>query len=119
MLHSPPQCWCVVWQTALEPAKDETPRECWAVGFGNSYNDTERMVAAGYESGDLKLFDLRFNRLLFETNVKSGIVGLEFDRRDIGLNKLLVTTLESRFRIYDLKCHHPETHYPFLVEKAH
>ena len=29
---------------------------------GNSYNDEERVVAAGYDNGDVKIFDLRTNR---------------------------------------------------------
>ena len=33
-----------------------------AIHPGNSYNDTERCVAAGYDNGDVKLFDLRTNR---------------------------------------------------------
>jgi hypothetical protein len=31
----------------------------------------------------------------------------QFDRSDIELNKLVVTTLESRFRLYDMRTHHP------------
>ncbi len=103
----------------MEPAADEKARDCWAVAFGGSYNDSERLVVAGYETGDLKFFDLRLNRLMFETNLKSGIVSVEFDRKDIALNKLLVTTLESRFRVFDLKTSHPESGYAYLVEKAH
>jgi hypothetical protein len=29
------------------------------IRFGNSYNDDERCIAAGYDNGDLKIFDLR------------------------------------------------------------
>ena len=32
---------------------------------GNSYNDEERVVAAGYDNGDVKIFDLRTNRCFF------------------------------------------------------
>ncbi len=36
-------------------------RDCWCVAFGNAHNDEERCVAAGYDNGDIKLFDLRMN----------------------------------------------------------
>ena len=29
------------------------------LAFGNSFNDQERCLAAGYDNGDVKLFDLR------------------------------------------------------------
>lgn len=29
--------------------------------FGNSYNNDERVLAAGYDNGDLKYFDLKSN----------------------------------------------------------
>jgi hypothetical protein len=34
--------------------------------FGNSYNNEERVIAAGYDNGDLKFFDLRQNTLLWD-----------------------------------------------------
>ncbi len=46
---------------SLEPADGETARDCWTVAFGNSYSDAERCVLAGYDNGDVKLFDLRTN----------------------------------------------------------
>ncbi len=73
-----------------------TPRDCWAVGFGNSYNDDERCICAGYDNGDVKMFDLRTTGTLWETNVDNGITSVQFDRQDIEMNKLVVTTLESR-----------------------
>jgi hypothetical protein len=39
-------------------------RDCWSVAFGNSFNDEERCVLAGYDNGDVKLFDLRTNKVL-------------------------------------------------------
>jgi WD40 repeat protein len=46
---------------ALEPAEGETARDCWTVAFGNSFSDSERCVCAGYDNGDVKLFDMRTN----------------------------------------------------------
>jgi len=45
----------------LEPLEKETPPDAWCVSFGNSYNNDERVIACGYDNGDLKLFDLRKN----------------------------------------------------------
>lgn len=33
------------------------------VAFGNSFNDDERCVLAGYDNGDVKMFDLRMNKV--------------------------------------------------------
>lgn len=38
-------------------------RDCWCVAIGNSFNDDERCVLAGYDNGDVKLFDLRTNKV--------------------------------------------------------
>ena len=57
----------------MEPAEGETKRDCWAVCFGNSYNTSERVVCAGYDNGDVKLFDLRTMSIRWETNIKNGV----------------------------------------------
>lgn len=46
---------------SLEPVvgKDDVVVDCWAVAFGNSFNNDERNIACGYDNGDLKIFDLR------------------------------------------------------------
>jgi hypothetical protein len=46
--------------TSLPPSRSD----CWAVAFGNSYNDEERCVLAGYDNGDVKMFDLRMNKVI-------------------------------------------------------
>lgn len=104
---------------SLEPAEGEEARDCWTVAFGNSYNDEERVLAAGYDNGDVKLFDLRTNTMRWETNVGNGVVDLEFDRKDIEMNKLMVTTLESKFRLYNMRTQHAERGFSYLSEKAH
>ena len=68
---------------SLEPGDGQAVRDCWTVAFGNSFNDDERVVAAGYDNGDVKLFDLRTNTLRYETNVKNGVTDIAFDRKDI------------------------------------
>lgn len=92
-------------------------RDCWAVAFGNSYDNTERAVCAGYDNGDVKLFDLRTCSQRWETNVKNGVCGLEFDRRDIEMNKLVVTTLEGGLHCFDMRTQHPEKGFAVVTER--
>ena len=40
---------------------------------GNSYTESERVVAAGYDNGDIKLFDLRTMSVRWETNINNGV----------------------------------------------
>ncbi|KAI8910989.1 WD40-repeat-containing domain protein, partial [Gorgonomyces haynaldii] len=101
----------------IAPADGQPKIDCWSVAFGNSFNDEERMICAGYENGDVKMFDLRAMKLLWETNVKNGVVSIEFDRRDIKMNKMVVAGLEAKFHVYDLRTHHPTDGYTSLVEK--
>lgn len=104
---------------AMEPAEGQNVRECWSVAFGNNWNENDRCVVAGYDNGDIKMMDLRTNKLSWETNVKNGVVGLEFDRKDVKMNKLVVTTLESKFRIFDMRTKHPTLGYSSMTETAH
>lgn len=75
-------------------------------------------MSAGYDNGDLKIFDLRTSSVHWETNVRNGICCTEFDRKDIEMNKLLVTTLESKFRVFNMRTLHPEKGYSYLLEKV-
>jgi WD repeat-containing protein 92 len=104
---------------SLEPAEGAAARDCWTVAFGNSFSDEERCLVAGYDNGDVKLFDLRMNAVRWETNVGNGVVSAEFDRKDIEMNKLVVTTLESKFRVYDARTQHPTSGFAFSTERAH
>jgi len=90
---------------SLEPVEGQPVRDCWTVAFGNSVGD-ERCIAAGYDNGDVKLFDLRTNSMRWETNASNGVTCVEFDRKDVEMNKLAVCTLESRFRIFDVRTQH-------------
>jgi WD repeat-containing protein 92 len=59
---------------ALAPAASLAARDCWTVAFGGSYDDDERSVCAGYDNGDVKLLDLRTNKIRWETNIKVGVI---------------------------------------------
>ena len=103
---------------SLEPVEGQPVRDCWTVAFGNSVGD-ERCIAAGYDNGDVKLFDLRTNSMRWETNASNGVTCVEFDRKDVEMNKLAVCTLESRFRIFDVRTQHAEEGFAHVAEKAH
>ena len=81
-------------------------RDCWSVAVGNAYTDEERCVLAGYDNGDLKLFDLRMGMLRWETNLRNGICSVGFDRRGIAQNKFVAACLESRFHMFDARTQH-------------
>lgn len=76
------------------------------MSFGNSFNDDERCLLAGYDNGDVKLFDLKMNKIRWETNVRNGVCGVEFDRKDIQMNKIVATCLESQFHVFDARTEH-------------
>ena len=40
---------------------------------GHAYSQEERCVCAGYDNGDLKMFDLRTMSVKWETNLKNGV----------------------------------------------
>lgn len=115
-----------VWDTrqsnkpvvSLNPVDPSRARDCWTVRFGNSFDPDERIVAAGYDNGDVKLFDLRTQKMLHEMHVSNGVCDLEFDRPDIQMNKLLVSSLEGRVRCYDMRTRHPTLGYAYVEERV-
>uniref|UniRef100_A0A061R9R5 Wd repeat-containing protein 92 n=1 Tax=Tetraselmis sp. GSL018 TaxID=582737 RepID=A0A061R9R5_9CHLO len=104
---------------AFEPREADraAPRDCWAVAFGNSYNDEERCVLAGYDNGDVKMFDLRTNKQRWATNVKNGVCAVSFDRKDIEMNKFMVSCLESQFHVFDARTQHVKKGFASVTEK--
>ncbi|XP_042238731.1 dynein axonemal assembly factor 10-like isoform X1 [Homarus americanus] len=103
----------------IEPKDGEQRRDCWSVAFGNSHSNDDRVLCAGFDNGDVKMFDLRSMAVKWETNLKNGVCSLEFDRKDILMNKLLTTTLESKFFVYDLRTFHEEKGFAKQVNKGH
>ncbi|NXJ49598.1 WDR92 protein, partial [Spizaetus tyrannus] len=85
---------------------------------GNAYNQEERVVCAGYDNGDIKLFDLKTMSLRWETNIKNGVCSLEFDRKDVNMNKLVATSLEGKFHVFDMRTQHPTKGFASVSEKA-
>ena len=103
---------------SFEPTTGAAARDCWSVAFGNSFNEHERCVLAGYDNGDVKLFDLRTGTVRLETNVGNGVCGVEFDRKEIAMNKFVVTCLESQFSVYDARTLHPQNGFAHVTEKV-
>ena len=95
-------CAMVPYATAALQA-----RECWSVAFGDSHTDSERCVLAGYDNGDLKLFDLRMGQLRWQTSLGNGVCGVQFDRRGIPQNKFAAACLESQYHVFDARTLHP------------
>ncbi|CAL1300754.1 unnamed protein product [Larinioides sclopetarius] len=103
----------------MEPEAGQDKRDCWAVAFGNAFTNENRCVCAGYDNGDIKLFDLRNMSIRWESNLKNGVCSVEFDRKDIKMNKLVATTLESKFHVFDMRHYHPKKGFSALIKKAH
>eukprot|EP00768_Dysnectes_brevis_P006559 gnl/Dysnectes_brevis/5214_a7395_656.p1 GENE.gnl/Dysnectes_brevis/5214_a7395_656~~gnl/Dysnectes_brevis/5214_a7395_656.p1 ORF type:complete len:384 (-),score=40.77 gnl/Dysnectes_brevis/5214_a7395_656:33-1130(-) len=87
--------------------------ECWTVAFGGS-EAPDRCVAAGYDSGDLKLWDLRTMEVSHSQHFPNGIVSAEFDRSNTSVNKLVLGTLQGHTYVMDLKTRHPERAYAWM-----
>lgn len=56
---------------------------------------------------------------LFLKRYELQIVDVQFDRRDIKMNKLAATTLESKIHVFDVRTQHPKKGFAHLTEKAH
>ena len=73
--------------------------ECWTVRFCDcGFN---KKVGIGYDNGDIKIYDLRMDKIFFGENLKKGVCNIEFDKKNIPVNKMIVTTLDSKFYLYD------------------
>jgi len=46
------------------------------------------------------------------------VCGLEFDRKDIAMNKMVATTLEAKFYVFDVRTQHPKKGFAHLTEKV-
>ncbi|XP_078086520.1 dynein axonemal assembly factor 10 [Mustelus asterias] len=103
----------------MQPADGDTRRDCWSVTFGHAYSCQERCVCAGYDNGDIKLFDLRTMSLRWEKNIRNGVCCVEFDRKDINMNKLVATSLEGKFHVFDMRTQHPTKGFASVSEKVY
>lgn len=65
---------------AYVPADGAAASDCWAVALGNCYNQ-ECCVLAGYQNGDIKMFDLKAASVRWEANVGEGVCGVQVRRQ--------------------------------------
>jgi len=93
-------------------------KDAWCVAFGNSSSAEDRLVAVGYDDGDIKLFDLRAGACLTEMNVGSGVCSIEFSRKDTLTAKLIAATMES-VHVIDVQIATPDSSPSLLSLKAH
>jgi hypothetical protein len=68
---------------ALDPVEADILPDCWSVryvfiylSFGNAHNNEQRVVASGYDNGDVKFFDMKNQMFLWDTNLKNGVCGI-------------------------------------------
>ena len=54
----------------------------------------------------------------WQTNVRNGVCGVSFDRRDIPMNKFLVACLEAQFHAFDARTQHPKKGFASVTEKV-
>ncbi|KAF9972995.1 hypothetical protein BGZ73_003794 [Actinomortierella ambigua] len=76
-------------------------QDIWTVVMGNATSADDLHVAAGYDNGDIRVFDLRAAKPIFETNVTRGICSLEFDKRVGTASQLVATDLEGSLHSFD------------------
>ncbi|KAJ3610930.1 hypothetical protein NHX12_023020 [Muraenolepis orangiensis] len=101
-----------------DPRQKDTPVANMEPGEGHAFNAQDRCVCAGYDNGDIKLFDLRNMSVRWETNIKNGVCCVEFDRKDINMNKLVATSLEGTFHVFDMRTQHPTKGFASVSEKG-
>ena len=58
----------------------ESKPEAWCTALGGASARDRGYLAAGFDSGDLKLVDLRMMRVCLQHHFPNGLVSLEFDR---------------------------------------
>ncbi|KAF9907091.1 hypothetical protein EC991_011309 [Linnemannia zychae] len=80
--------------------------DVWCVNMGACDND-EMLVAVGYDTGDLRVMDLRMGLAVFEANLQHGICSVELGRHHgagalSSPSSLTATTLEGSMHIFDL-----------------
>jgi len=100
---------------SIGPEEGTTNQDCWSVALGKQTSAEQRVIASGYNNGDMKLIDIRMMKTLWETNVRHGICSLEFDAEDPMTGILVATTCNSKIHI--VQSGNPSQTHP--VESGH
>lgn len=84
----------------LEPEGDR--RDCWCVSMGGTNGPSERSVIAGYDNGDVKLWDLKANNVSWEVNLRNGVSSIQFSDRTGPLKRVTCGCLQGQLVTFDL-----------------
>lgn len=104
--------WDLRDSTAVATIRPRTGTpECWSVCFGNCVGGHDRIIVTGYDSGDIKLIDMRKMMPRWETNLGQGVCHVSFDRKDIPMNKLFAACTQGQLHFADVRTFHPESGY--------
>ncbi|XP_043911889.1 dynein axonemal assembly factor 10 [Protopterus annectens] len=103
----------------MEPAEGETKRDCWTVAFGELLRNEKRVGCSGHDHGVIKILPYRHMALHWPTSILNCVCWVEFDRKDINMNKLVATSLEGKFHVFDMRTQHPTKGFASVSEKAH
>ena len=57
----------------MSPEDNENKRDCWSVSHSGP---DSKLIAAGFDNGDIKVFDVRATKLLWETSLSRGVSNL-------------------------------------------
>lgn len=76
-------------------------RDCWSVAFGDSHTRDERCVCAGFDNGDIRVFDLRTLQIRWESNVRNGVCSLEMNNKYEPLQKLVASTTYGGLNVFN------------------
>ena len=84
----------------IAPEPGQTKHECWTVAHAGQGS---RLVAAGYDNGDIKLFDVRKMKIIWETTVSKAVSSLSFVEDDKGANCLVAGTDQGKLYKWNAK----------------
>ena len=97
-------------------APNSKPPECWGVSLLPGSSTAH--VACGWESGDVKVWDIRAETPLFQTRLPNGVCSVSLDNGNINeLEVLYVGTLEGH--VYAVDISHPEFNIAEKTRVAH
>jgi len=82
----------------MMPEEGTVRRDCWTV----THSGGDRgLAAAGFDNGDVKVFDLRSTKLLWETNVSRGVSDINLFGVSENLFRLVVGTVHGKLLAWD------------------
>lgn len=64
---------------------------------GDAFNAEERTVVAGYDNGDIKMFDLKKMAVRWETNIKNGVLFLILFNTYCSVIKIITPGISNKY----------------------